>query len=124
VTVISRVAEDRVMEEYRRHDALLWTSTYEGFGLVLLEAMSQRLPVISTPAGCAATLVRAGETGFPIPFRNADALAAAIVRLTAQPAEARRLADNACAAVASMTWRSTAEQTLAVYRSAIDRAHK
>ena len=56
------------MAEYRRHDALLWTSSYEGFGLVLLEAMSQRLPVIATPAGCAATLVRDGQTGIPCRF--------------------------------------------------------
>jgi len=124
VTVIERVAEDRVMAEYRRHDALLWTSSYEGFGLVLLEAMSQRLPVISTPAGCAATLVRDGDTGYRIPPRDAGALASAIVRLMAQPAEARRLADNGCAAVAGMTWRATAEQTLAVYRAAIDRVSK
>lgn len=121
VTVIERVPEDRVMAEYRRHDALLWTSSYEGFGLVLLEAMSQRLPVIATPAGCAATLVRDGQTGYRIPPRDAGALAAAIVRLKAHPIEARRFADNACAAVAGMTWHSTAEQTLAVYRAAIDR---
>jgi glycosyltransferase involved in cell wall biosynthesis len=123
VTVIDRVSEERVMAEYRRHDALLWTSSYEGFGLVLLEAMSQRLPVISTPAGCAATLVRDGETGYRIPPRDAGALASAIVKLMANPAEARRLADNGRAAVAGMTWRSTAEQTLAVYRAAIDRVH-
>jgi glycosyltransferase involved in cell wall biosynthesis len=123
VTVIERVPEDRVMAEYRRHDALLWTSSYEGFGLVLLEAMSQRLPVIATPAGCAATLVRSGETGYRIPPRDAGALAAAIVRLKAHPIEARRFADNACAAVAGMTWHSTAEQTLAVYRAAIERVH-
>ena len=124
VTVIERVPEDRVMAEYRRHDALLWTSSYEGFGLVLLEAMSQRLPVISTPAGCAATLVRDGETGYRIPPRDAAALASSIGRLLADPSEARRLADNGCAVVAGMTWRSTAERTLAVYRAAIDRIHQ
>lgn len=124
VTVIDRVAEDRVMEEYRRHDALLFTSTYEGFGLVVIEAMSQRLPVIATPAGCAATLVRDGETGYRVPPRDADALVSAIVRLTANPLEARRLADNGCDAVSGMTWRSTAERTLAVYRTAISRVRQ
>jgi glycosyltransferase involved in cell wall biosynthesis len=119
VTVIERVPEDRVMTEYRRHDALLWTSSYEGFGLVLLEAMSQRLPVISTPAGCAATLVRDAETGYRIPPRDAGALAAAVVRLMADPSEARRVADNARHDVSGMTWRATAERTLDVYRSAM-----
>jgi glycosyltransferase involved in cell wall biosynthesis len=123
VTVIDRVPEDRVMAEYRRHEALLWTSTYEGFGLVLLEAMSQRLPVVATPAGCAATLVRDGETGYRVPPRDADALVSAIVRLMANPLDARRLADNGCTAVSGMTWRSTAEQTVAVYRAAMSRVH-
>lgn len=119
VTVIDRVAEERVMEEYRRHDALLFTSTYEGFGLVVIEAMSQRLPVIATPIGCAATLVRDGETGYRVPPRDAGALVSSIVRLTANPLDVRRLADNGCRAVAGMTWRSTAERTVAVYRAAI-----
>ena len=39
VRVISRVPEEEVISLYRSHDVLLWTSTYEGFGLVLLEAM-------------------------------------------------------------------------------------
>src|SRR5205085_513178 len=74
VTVIDRVSEDRVMAEYRHHDALLWTSTYEGFGLVLLEAMSQRLPVISTPVGCAVALVLDGDTGYRVPLRDPAAI--------------------------------------------------
>jgi glycosyltransferase involved in cell wall biosynthesis len=119
VTVIDRVPEDRVMAEYRRHDALLFASTYEGFGLVVIEAMSQRLPVIATPAGCAATLIRDGETGLVVPARDPDALATAIARLAEHPQEGRRMAGNAAARVAGMTWRATAERTLEVYRSAI-----
>ncbi|HEX9366971.1 MAG TPA: glycosyltransferase family 4 protein [Vicinamibacterales bacterium] len=124
VTVIDRVPEERVMEEYRRHDALLFTSTYEGFGLVVIEAMSQRLPVIATPIGCAATLVREGETGYRVPPRDPEALASAIVRLTANPLDAGRLGNRGRDAVSGMTWRSSAEQTLAVYRRAIARVRQ
>jgi glycosyltransferase involved in cell wall biosynthesis len=119
VTVIDRVDEDRLMAEYRRHDALLFPSTYEGFGMVVIEAMSQRLPVIATPLGCALSLVREGETGYLVPPRDAAALAAAILRLTADPREARRMAANAFATVSAMTWRHTAERTLDVYRAAL-----
>lgn len=121
VTVIDRVAEERVMQEYRRHDALLFTSTYEGFGLVVIEAMSQGLPVIATPMGCAATLIRNGETGVVIPPRDPEAIVSAVRYLAANPAEAVRLSGNARAEVAGMTWRSTAERTLAVYRDTIAR---
>lgn len=124
VTVIDRAPEDGVMAEYRRHDALIFPSTYEGFGLVVIEAMSQRLPVIATPVGCASTLIRDGETGFRVPLRDADAIVAAIIRLQDHPQEGRRLAEAALRAVAGMTWRATAERTLDVYRSAIARARR
>jgi glycosyltransferase involved in cell wall biosynthesis len=121
VTVIDRVPEERVMSEYRRHQALVFASTYEGFGLVALEAMSQRLPVIATPVGCAASLVRDGETGYRVPARDAGAIAGAVQRLLDDPAEARRRAANARALVAGMTWRRTAQQTIAVYSAALAR---
>jgi glycosyltransferase involved in cell wall biosynthesis len=124
ISVIDRVPEDRVMEEYRKHDAMLFTSTYEGFGMVVIEAMSQGLPVIATPVGCASTLVRDGVTGLTVPARDKDAIVKAVTRLQADPLLGPRLADAARAAVSSMTWRETAERTLDVYRSAIARVRR
>ncbi len=118
VTVVPRAPEAQVMQMYREHDALLWTSTYEGFGLVLLEAMSQRLPVIATPVGCAATLVRHEETGLHVPVRDAAAVAAAARRLICDKDLQLKLATNARWAVAGMSWRATALQTLDVYNRA------
>jgi glycosyltransferase involved in cell wall biosynthesis len=120
VRVISRVAEDEVIRLYRSHDVLLWTSTYEGFGLVLLEAMSQELAVVTTPVGCAPALVRDGENGLLVPPRDPDAVAAAVERLMAAADLRRRLGAAAARSVAGMTWRTTAERTIQVYRRAID----
>lgn len=119
VTVIDRAPEERVMAEYRRHDVLAFPSTYEGFGLVVIEAMSQGLPVVATAAGCAASLVREGDTGYRVAPRDADALANAIARAFDDPDEARRLASRAREAVSALTWRATAEQTLDLYRSTL-----
>jgi glycosyltransferase involved in cell wall biosynthesis len=119
VTVVDRVPEDRVMAEYRRHDLLLWTSSYEGFGLVLIEAMSQGLPAVATPSGCAASVIRDHENGRLVPFRSADALVSAVTDLLADAAARRRLGRAARSAVTAMTWRATAERTLALYRDAM-----
>jgi glycosyltransferase involved in cell wall biosynthesis len=119
VTVIERVPEERVITEFRRHDLLVFPSTYEGFGLVVLEAMSQGLPVVATPVGCVPQLVRDGESGIVIPPRDSTAVAAAVARLMESGDERARLGANAAAAVSSMTWRRTAERTLEVYRKAI-----
>jgi glycosyltransferase involved in cell wall biosynthesis len=119
VTVLDRVGEDEVMAVYRRHGVLVFPSTYEGFGLVALEAMSQGLAVVATPVGCIPDLVRDNENGCVVPPRDPRALAAAIARLSEYPAERRRLGSAAARTVAGMSWRRTAADTIAVYRRAL-----
>ncbi|OFW26925.1 MAG: hypothetical protein A3H97_22000 [Acidobacteria bacterium RIFCSPLOWO2_02_FULL_65_29] len=119
LTVRDRVPEDEVMASYRRHDVLAWPSTYEGFGMVVVEAMSQRLPVVATPVGCAASLVVPERTGLLVPARDPAALAAALDRLLADRTLAARCAETAFEQVRGMTWTRTAERTLDVYTKAI-----
>lgn len=64
---------------YRRADYLVMPSRYDGWGLVIPEAMASGLPVIgSTAAGATLDLVRAGVTGWPVPPADVAALAAAM----------------------------------------------
>lgn len=121
VRVIERVAEDVVVDEYRRHDVLVCPSTYEGFGLVVLEAMSQGLPVVATPVGCAATLVNDGVTGLRVPSRDGGAIADAVSRLMGDESLRARLGAAGADAVRDMTWRATATRTVDVYRRALAR---
>ena len=118
VTVLDRLVEDEVVAAYRSHDFLVLPSSYEGFGMVVLEAMSQRLPVVVTPVGCAALLVRDEETGLVVPTRDAAALSSALERMTADPNLRSRLAAAALARVKDMTWRRSAELTLDAYARA------
>ena len=82
--------DDRVHWLGWRHDAadlmaafdvLLVPSLWEGFGLVLLEAMSRRVPVIASRASAIPEVVVHGETGILIEPRDVDALAKAMTRL-------------------------------------------
>jgi glycosyltransferase involved in cell wall biosynthesis len=118
VRVVARIPEEDVIEMYRRHDVLLWTPTYEGFGLVLLEAMSQKMAVVATPIGCAPSLVRHGENGLMVPVRDPEATADAVGRLMDDPPLRRSLGEAARESVAGMTWRATALKTLDVYARA------
>jgi glycosyltransferase involved in cell wall biosynthesis len=103
------------MAAYRTHDVLAWPSTYEGFGMVLVEAMSQRLPVVATPVGCATTLVVDGVTGLRVPVRDSGALARALERLIEDASLRDRVSAAALRTVETMTWTETARQTLACY---------
>jgi len=62
-------------------DMLVLTSDHEGCPNVLLEAMAAGLPVVTTPAGDAASLVTDGITGFVVEFNDEAGLAERMVRL-------------------------------------------
>jgi len=121
LTIVDRVSEAEVIAAYREHDVMAFPSTYEGFGMVLLEAMTQRLPVVSTPVGCALALVSHERTGLVVPCRDADALAAALGRMLDDRALRTSLAERAFDKVREMTWTRSATATLAVYERARDR---
>jgi glycosyltransferase involved in cell wall biosynthesis len=123
VTIAGRVPEAEVMAAYRTHDLLVWPSTYEGFGMVLIEAMSQRLPVVATPVGCARTLIVHEHTGLMVPARDPEALAGALARALGDSSLRTRLADAAFDVVRDMTWTRTARTTLAVYEKARANGH-
>jgi glycosyltransferase involved in cell wall biosynthesis len=115
--VLERLPEDFVMQQYRLHDALIFCSTYEGFGMVLVEAMSQGLACIATPVG-AGLMVQDGSSGLVVPARNPEALAVAMRKLATNQTLRNRLGEAARKQVATLTWENTALQTLAVYRNA------
>ncbi len=64
-----------VLAEMRKHDVLVFPSLFEGFGLVILEAMSQGLPVITTDHTAGPDLLTEGEDGFIVPIRSGQAIA-------------------------------------------------
>lgn len=119
VRVIARVPEDEVLAQFRRHDLLVFPSTYEGFGLVVIEAMSQGLPVVATPVGCVPDVVRDGQEGLLIPARDGRALAAAVRRLMDAPQDRIRMGASAAARVSSMSWARTARRTIDIYEGAL-----
>ncbi len=47
-SVVSNISDEEVVEEYRRCDILLLASTYEGFGLPIIEAQATGRPVVTS----------------------------------------------------------------------------
>jgi glycosyltransferase involved in cell wall biosynthesis len=68
---------------YAALDVFLMPSLWEGFGLVLLEAMAQSLPVVGSRVSAIPEVVADGETGILCPPRDIEALAAALDGLLA-----------------------------------------
>lgn len=82
-------------------DVFVLTSLSEGFGLVLLEAMSASKPVISTNVSALPEIVLEGETGLMVPPENPDALAKSMLVLVSDALLRERLGKAGHARVVS-----------------------
>lgn len=74
-------------------DVFAMPSIWEGFGLVLLEAMAAGRPIVASRVATIPEVVADGETGILVPAGDADAMADAIADLAGDPARARRLGE-------------------------------
>jgi alpha-maltose-1-phosphate synthase len=64
-----------VLQQISQNDVMVFPSLFEGFGLVLLEAMSVGVPVVATPHGGAPECISDGRDGFIVPIRDVEAIA-------------------------------------------------
>jgi glycosyltransferase involved in cell wall biosynthesis len=84
------------MPLFRRAAAVVVSSSYEGFGNVLVEAMACGTPVISTdcPVG-PREILEDGRLGMLVPVGDDAALAAAMLVALKQPADPQQLREAA-----------------------------
>ena len=90
IEVIGRVPLERVPRLIAQASALCLPSRYEPYGIVVLEAFAQRIPVVVTRVGALAHLVRDHETGRVVEPNDPAALADALSDLLSDPEKCRR----------------------------------
>jgi glycosyltransferase involved in cell wall biosynthesis len=88
---------------YRQVDVMILPTLSEGLSHAVLEALSFAMPVITTAASGAGTLVTNGENGFIVPEADAEALAAAMASAVARQGELARMGQLSKARAQSWT---------------------
>ncbi len=78
VKVLGKLGPAELRQTYRSASVFVFPTFYDGFGMVLLEAMSSGLPIIATPHCAAPELVRDGAAGFVCKAGDPDALCSAM----------------------------------------------
>ena len=72
---IGSASHEHILEIMRTNDVFVFPSLFEGFGLVILEALAQGLPVITTANTGGPDIISDGVDGFIVPLRSAFAIA-------------------------------------------------
>lgn len=92
IEVLGRIDDRRrIADLYARASIFCLPSYFEPYALVLMEAMAHGLPCVSTGVCGIPEIVVDGETGLLVPPGDSAALAAALLRLLGDPAQAARL---------------------------------
>ena len=101
-------------------DVFAHPSWEEPFGMVFLEAMAMRRPVVAWASGGAPEVVESGATGLLVPREAVGDLAAALVRLLRDPGLRQRMGAAGRQRVESLfTAERMAQRMLDVYRGAL-----
>ncbi len=115
---VGAVPHEHLPSYYAAADVLAMASSYESFGLVAVEALACGTPVVATRVGGLRSIVRDGETGLLVPWRDADLFAERLRRVLSDAALRARLASNARASVLEFGWDRIAEDHVALYEDA------
>ena len=111
------VTSAQLAEAYRTADLLTHPSSYEGFGLQLVEAMRAGLPVLCTDGGSQPEVV--GDAAVVVPRNDVHAFAQAAAALLKDPTRLDDLRRRGLERAPTFSWDRTAAETLAVYRAVL-----
>lgn len=101
---IETLPHRELLAEMAQHDVLVFPSLFEGFGLVILEAMAQGLPVITTEATAGPEVITDGQDGFIVPIRDATAIAERLELLNEDRERLRAMGVAARERAAALGW--------------------
>lgn len=84
-TWIESLPHTDILKLMRQHDVLVFPSLFEGFGMVITEAMSQGTPVITTNRTAGPDFIEHGKNGWLVEAGSTEALRTSIEELVEKP---------------------------------------
>jgi glycosyltransferase involved in cell wall biosynthesis len=117
VILEGEVSDARLAALYRGAAAFVFPSSYEGFGLPVLEAMAYGTPVVASSA--ASVPESGGDAALYFSPMDASALAAQLTRVLTDASLAATLRSLGLARAAAMTWDVCAQRSLAAIESIV-----
>ena len=120
ITYLGQPDADTLIKIYNAADCLLAPSTYEGFGLTILEAMACGTAVIT--ANVTSMPEVAGDAAILVSPLDDKAIADKVQHLYSNPSYLQELVSKGIARAKQFTWEQTAEQVARVYEQVLSKA--
>lgn len=117
VDLLGFVSDERLTDLYRRATLLVYPSSYEGFGLPVLEAMTHGCPALIARNSSLSEVGQSAALYLDDP--TPDGIAATLASLLADRPALAAIGEAGRAHAARFAWDSVAGDTLAVYREAL-----
>ncbi len=95
ICLLGKVSQQEVMDYMRASDCLIFPSLTEGLSMVLLEAMTNKLPVVTTKAGGSADIITNEHNGLFIEKKSAESIIQAVNKLKNDPLLRGKISKNA-----------------------------
>lgn len=110
---------DGLAEHYRHSDIYLSTSTYETFGLSVLEAMAYGCAPVAFRSGALDEVIDHGQTGFLAEPSDVAAICKHVVRLSKNAAELDRVRGMAESSAREFTWEQHSKKLMSLFREVL-----
>lgn len=120
VRIIPFIENRALPDLYLTHSVFIFPSLYEGFGMVLAEAMACGIPIISTEAGIAKEWLKDKINGIIVPYQDSSAIYEALAWALNHPDEMRKYGDNAKKLIQKMGEGQEAKQRIKIYSQLIN----
>lgn len=116
-----KVQQKELPKIYRNAEVFLFTSKYEIFGMVLLEAMYFGLPVVSSMNGGASMLIEDDKNGYILENFDLETWAQKLEDILRDRDKRERMGQSAREKILrDFTWEQIAEKFETVYRQAVE----
>lgn len=115
ITYVGKPDKATLVKIYNAADLLVAPSTYEGFGITVLEAMACGLPVIA--ANVTSLPEVTGDAAILVDPLDVTAICKWIERILAEPRISQELKTKGLQRAKQFTWQAVAEQVAQIYES-------
>jgi len=111
------ISDEDLVALTKSADVLVVPSVYEPFGIVALEGMAAKVPVVASQVGGLAEVVEHDRTGVYVHSRSTDSIAWGVERVLSDPGYRDWLVKNGYETVRNrFSWKAIAQQTAEVYK--------